>query len=230
MNDDNPTTAEAVARYLLDHPEFLHEHPEVLTSLQLPHESGEAVSLIERQVDQLRSRNEKLTSQLNQLIKVAGDNETLMTRLHELTLELMALGDLGAFFDRLAEVLQEEFEADVLNISLYDQPVNAGDRTPIFSVDPEEPEWQGLRPQLDKGESTCGRLGRNKLDALFRSRAQWVQSTALVPIGERGFLAIGSSDPARFYPGMGTLFLDLLARVIVARLELEVPEQQRRTA
>ncbi len=32
------------------------------------------------------------------------------------------------------------------------------------------------------------------------------------------------------YPGMGTLFLDLLARVIFTRLEIEAPEQQRRTA
>ena len=35
-------------------------------------------------------------------------------------------------FDRLAEVLQDEFEADVLNISLYDWEIQGGDRTPIF--------------------------------------------------------------------------------------------------
>jgi uncharacterized protein YigA (DUF484 family) len=57
-----------------------------------------------------------------------------------------------------------------------------------------------------------------------------VQSTVLVPIGKDGLLAIGSSDPARFYPGMGTLFLDLLAQVIVSRLALEEPQEQRKTA
>lgn len=230
MTDTSSVSAEAVSQYLSDHPDFLTRHPEVLHRLQLPHDTGEAVSLIERQVEQLRERNGKLASQLNQLVKVASDNEALMTRLHDLTLELMTIGDLTAFFDRLTEVLQEEFEADVLNISLFDRDVKAGDRTPIFNVDPEDPELQILRPQLDKGESTCGRLNRNKLDILFRSRSQWVQSTALVPVGDKGFLAIGSSDPARFYPGMGTLFLDLLARVIFTRLELEAPERQRRSA
>lgn len=230
MNDSTALNAESVAEYLQDHPDFLTRHPEVLDRLQLPHESGEAVSLIERQVEQLRARNEKLTNQLNQLIKVASDNEALMTRLHDLTLELMTIGDLGTFFDRLSDVLQEEFEADVLNISLYGQSIAASDRTPIFEVDPEDADVQSLQPQLEKGESSCGRLNRNKLDLLFRSRAQWVQSTALVPIGDKGYLAIGSSDPARFYPGMGTLFLDLLAQVIITRLELEAPEQQRRTA
>ena len=43
-------------------------------------------------------------------------------------------------------------------------------------------------------------------------------------------MAIGSSDPARFYPGMGTLFLDLLANVISASLADEEPEDQRRSA
>ena len=230
MTDSTPPDADAVAQFLIDHPDFLTRHPQVLGRLELPHESGEAVSLIERQVEQLRSRNGKLTAQLNQLIKVAGDNEKLMVRLHSFTLELMTLGDITAFFDRLAEVLQDEFEADVLNISLYDREIQGGDRTPIFKVDPDGAELEPLREQLDRKESSCGRLNRKKLDALFRSRAQWVQSTALVPIGDKGFLAIGSSDPARFYPGMGTLFLDLLAQVIFTRLEIEAPEQQRRTA
>jgi uncharacterized protein YigA (DUF484 family) len=60
-----------------------------------------------------------------------------------------------------------------------------------------------------------------------------VQSTALIPLGEQGvdgMMAIGSSDSARFYPGMGTLFLDLLANVISATLANEQPEVRRRTA
>jgi uncharacterized protein YigA (DUF484 family) len=43
-------------------------------------------------------------------------------------------------------------------------------------------------------------------------------------------MAIGSSDPARFYPGMGTLFLDLLADVISNSLGNAKPEAQRRSA
>jgi uncharacterized protein YigA (DUF484 family) len=51
-----------------------------------------------------------------------------------------------------------------------------------------------------------------------------------VPMGQDGMLAIGSCDPARFYPGMGTLFLDLLANVVTSRLALETPAQQRKSA
>ena len=52
----------------------------------------------------------------------------------------------------------------------------------------------------------------------------------LIPMGEDGMMAIGSSDPARFYPGMGTLFLDLLAAVVTSRLALEAPQKQRKSA
>jgi len=49
--------AEAVARFLLSHPSFLEDHPELLSSMQLSHQSGgRTVSLMERQVDVLRQR------------------------------------------------------------------------------------------------------------------------------------------------------------------------------
>ena len=73
----------------------------------------------------------------------------------------------------------------------------------------------------------------SKLNFLFGSKARWVQSTALIPLGEKGadgMMAIGSSNPARFYPGMGTLFLDLLANVISTTLAREEPGARRRSA
>ncbi len=94
----------------------------------------------------------------------------------------------------------------------------------------DEPDLQQFQSHLDKGETVCGRLNRNKLDFLFGQRAQWVQSTALIPLGDDGLMAVGSSDPARFYPGMGTLFLDLLATVVTSRLATEEPRAQRRSA
>ena len=89
---------------------------------------------------------------------------------------------------------------------------------------------QQFQDTLEKGHSVCGRLNRDKRDYLFATRAQWVQSMVLVPMGKDGMMAIGSSDPARFYPGMGTLFLDLLADVVTSRLALEVPQKQRKSA
>ena len=103
----------------------------------------------------------------------------------------------------------------------------------VVAIDGEDAEVEAFRPLLEKSGATCGRLNESKMAFLFGSKARWVQSVALVPLGENGelgMMAIGSSDQARFYPGMGTLFLDLLAEVIAARLSLDAPEEQRRTA
>jgi uncharacterized protein YigA (DUF484 family) len=230
MSDKTRSMAEIVAKYLGKHPDFLIRHPEVLESIQLPHESGGAVSLIEKQVKLLRDQNTKLSKQLNQLVTVASDNEHLMSRLHHLTLELMVIDDLGLFFDRLILSLKNEFNADILNVSLIDREIDTHEDTPVYLVRRDDPDIQLFQSTLDKGETTCGRLSDHKLEFLFGSRSQWVQSTALVPLGEDGLMAIGSSDPARFYPGMGTLFLDLLASVVISRLSLTEPQDRRRTA
>ena len=230
MNDKTRSMTEIVAKYLRKDPDFLVRHPEILDKLNLPHESGEAVSRIEKQVQRLREQNRALTRKLNQLVHVATENEALMTRLHQLTLELIVKDELGEFFDHLSEALLNEFKADILNITLFERKVEVGAKTPVYNLRRDDPELQQFQEHLDKGETLCGRLNRNKLDFLFRNRAQWVQSTALVPLGKDGLLAIGSSDPAYFYPGMGTLFLDLLATVVTRRLSLEEPSKQRRSA
>jgi len=230
MSDNNRSIEDIVSKYLRQNPDFLEREPSLLKYMELSHASGPAISLIEKQVQYLRGLNETLEQQLNQLIQVASDNEKLMTRLHQLTLDLMSMGDLPSFFDRLSDALLSEFKADILNITLFDLKIEAGPKTPMFHIKRDDPEMQQFQEHLEKGLSVCGRLNRNKRDYLFGSRAQWVQSTALVPMGTDGMLAIGSSDPARFYPGMGTLFLDLLAQVVTSRLALEVPEKQRKSA
>ena len=230
MSESNRSIEDIVTKYLRQNPDFLEKQPALLKHLELSHASGPAISLIERQVQYLRQENEALEQQHNQLIQIASENEKLMSRLHQLTLELMSIGDLPSFFDLLSESLLNEFKADILNITLFELKIEAGPKTPLFHTHHDDPDLQQFQESLDKGHSVCGRLNRNKRDFLFGARAQWVQSMVLVPMGKDGMLAIGSSDPARFYPGMGTIFLDLLADVVTSRLALEVPEKQRKSA
>ncbi|MEJ8567265.1 DUF484 family protein [Elongatibacter sediminis] len=233
MSDDQVSLKDVVARFLRRNPGFLDDYPDVLEVLQLQHQSGAAASLIERQVEQLRQKNEELNRQLNRLVHVASENEQLMSRLHQLTLELMAIHDPTAFFEHLGRSLLEDFKADILRICLFDRETAALAGGDVRWVDPEDEALQQFQVHLEKNHTVCGRLSENKLGFLFDNRAQWVQSTALVPLGDNGSLgmmAIGSSDPARFYPGMGTLFLDLLADVIASSLANVQPQAQRRSA
>ena len=233
MSDDKTSLKEVVASYLRKNPDFLDEYPDILESLEINHQSGVAVSLIERQVDQMRVRNQELTLQLNKLVQVASENEELMSRLHQLTLDLMSIGSRQEFFTHLGNSLLNDFNADILQICLFDEETAADAGEDVMGIKADDPALEQFKSYLEKDQTVCGRLSEGKLEFLFASKARWVQSTALVPLGEKGsegLMAIGSSDPARFYPGMGTLFLDLLANVISASLADEEPEVQRRTA
>ncbi len=233
MDDDKTSLKEVVATYLRKNPEFLEEFPDVLETLHLNHSSGVAVSLIERQVEQLRQKNQDLGRQLNRLVHVAGENERLMTRLHQLTLELMMIGSRKDFFTHLGNSLLNDFNADILQICLFDQDIAGAAGEDVKHLRTDDPQMEPFRALLDKDHSVCGRLGERKLEFLFGSKARWVQSAALIPLGEKGehgMMAIGSSDNARFYPGMGTLFLDLLANVISSSLTDGNELEQRRSA
>ncbi len=231
--DDETSLKEVVAAFLRNNPQFLEEFPDVLETLHLNHSSGVAVSLIERQVEQLRQKNQDLDRQLKRLAHVATENEQLMTRLHQLTLELMLISSRKEFFTHLGNSRLPDFNADILQICLFDQEVAGQAGEDVRHIRADDPEMELFRAHLDKDQSVCGRLGESKLEFLFGAKARWVQSTALVPLGEQGehgMMAIGSSDDARFYPGMGTLFLDLLANVISSTLANGDELEQRRSA
>jgi hypothetical protein len=233
MDNDKTSLKEVVATYLRKNPDFLDEFPDILEQLQLNHNSGVAASLIERQVDQLREKNEELDRQLNRLVHVASENEQLMSRLHQLTVDLLSIDSCKEFFTRLGNSLLNDFNADILQICLFDETIASEAGEDVTYIQEDDPAMEPFRVHLDKDHAVCGRLGENKLEFLFGSKARWVQSTALVPLGEKGghgMMAIGSSDPARFYPGMGTLFLDLLANVIATRVTSKEEQEQRRSA
>ena len=69
--DDNEAQVQA---FLQRNPDYLQHHPELLESLNIPHNAGQATSLIERQVKTLREKNQRLQQQLATLIENATAN------------------------------------------------------------------------------------------------------------------------------------------------------------
>ena len=80
---------QAVQDYLRAHPDFFERHTALLSTLQVPHSSGDAISLVERQVSMLRQKERKMQIQLKELIAVARANDTLAAKIHELSLQLL---------------------------------------------------------------------------------------------------------------------------------------------
>lgn len=207
-----------VASFLRRHPRFLDQFPDLALTLNVPREEGKATSLASYQLEVLRDKNRELNRRLQELFATANENERLTVRTHQMTLALMRARDPADTLRAVVAVLTEDFASELVRVVLLrrDDRLPAADWLQVLAADDE-----ALRPFsefLQAGEPLCGRLQPEKLDLLFGARAGEVQSTALLPLAGRGMLAIGSTDPNRFYPGMGTLFLRLMSEALVAAL------------
>ncbi|MGE3729584.1 MAG: DUF484 family protein [Lysobacterales bacterium] len=206
-----------VAGYLRRHPDFLGQFPELALALQLPREHGASTSLASYQIDVLRDKTRALSRRLQELVGIAQDNEALMVRVHAFTLSLMRAGTLTDTLSRVAATLTEDFHTDLVRLGLF-APVEGFQPDWLIVAPRDAAHWLALADFFAKGEPLTGRLNADKLGLMFGPHADAVKSAVLLPIAEHGLLAIGSHDPNRFHPGMGTIFLKLIAEAVAAAL------------
>jgi uncharacterized protein YigA (DUF484 family) len=211
-------TAHEVAAYLRRHPRFLSQFPDLGLSLVVPRDEGSATSLASYQLEVLRDKNRELNRRLHELFANAQDNERLAVRTHQQALLLMRAHSASDTLRRFAANLIEDFASDLVRVVLFTAPsgVEAADWLQVIPRD--SAAMLPFTDFLEAGEPLCGRVQQDKLDAVFGNRAAEVQSVALLPLNGRGLLAIGSRDGNRFFPGVGTLFLRMMADSLDAAL------------
>jgi uncharacterized protein len=211
--------AHEVATWLRRHPAFLQQFPDLAVTLVVPREQGPAASLASYQLDVLRDKNRELARRLHELFANAQDNERLAVRTHQLTLALLRQTTAAATVQAVVAALAEDFQGDLVRIVLFE---------PVAGLD--APEWLQVvagddarlapfRDALASDEPICGRLHPDKNALLYGARADEVQSSALLPLPGVGLLAVGSVEPNRFFPGMGTLFLRMMGEAFVVGLQ-----------
>ena len=213
---------EQVAGFLSSHPDFFTDHPALLTELRLPHTTGKAVSLIEKQVQVLRDQNQDLKIKLLELVDVAQGNDRLNERMHRLTVDLIRAGSLIDLLDALRDHLRNEFKADAIALHLPGLDECQQRETGAKNLVIDDTLRERFPAACIDGKPQCGRLKQEQLQSLFGDQAAAIESTAVVPLGvcaSGGLLAIGSREVNRFNPCMGTLFLSHLGELLACLLE-----------
>ena len=211
---------EDVAMFLRTHPQFFDQHPELLEKIQVPHPYGaRAIPLAERQALALREKLKLLEGKLSELVHFGEENDAISEKVHRLAVALVGARDFPALTRSLYFHLREDFAVPHVALRVWGKSV---------PVDFQEAEAVGdaQRRHADSmGAPQCGAAAGNPFLPWFREAAEHVRSIALVPLGETalfGLLALGSEDPKRFYPEMGTLYLrrigELCAAGVSARL------------
>ncbi|MBU1285264.1 MAG: DUF484 family protein [Gammaproteobacteria bacterium] len=213
QDSPKPLDSETVAAYLRLHPEFFIDHDELIPELRIPHQRGDTVSLVERQVKLLRERNIEMRHRLSQLMDVARDNDRLFDKTRRLVLDLLDASSLEEVVSCVEDSLRREFQVPFVSLILFSEaPLPVG-----RSVSSAEAH-QAIGGLLAGGKTICGVLREHELNFLFGSEdGAQVGSAAVVSIsyqGLHGVLAIGSADPQHYKSSLGTLFLGYIAEVL----------------
>jgi uncharacterized protein YigA (DUF484 family) len=216
----------SVAEYLQNSPDFFERNGPLLAKLRLPHlrDAGATVSLVERQVEVLRERNQSLERKLKELVDVARANDALADRIHRLSQRLIKAYTLLDAINAVETSLREDFDAMHSVLVLFREearPLEEAAGRFLRVEDPAAADLKSFESLLQGGKPRCGQVRDAQRDYLFRKDSTEIGSVALTPLGPKGalgLLAIGASDADRFHPAMSTEFLSRIGELVTYAL------------
>jgi uncharacterized protein YigA (DUF484 family) len=232
--DDSKTTeapaqldAAAVATWLRQHPDFFVDHGDLLMELRIPHESGKAISLLERQVAVYRKRQESMESQFHEIIDNARANDELFEITRMVLLDLLRCTNLLTLKQAIEERLRDDFNASAAQLVFVAD--NDFPQDTILKCLPSTAVRTALGELYQKQRTWCGPLNPVQRELLFGGLDRTIVSAAIVPlhlpelspIRERyglPLLLVGSTEPQHFNSSLDTLFLDFIGEVLAVHL------------
>ena len=216
----NKISATEVANYLKAHPEFFIEQEDLLADLSLPHESGKAVSLLERQVTILRNRGGDARKKLNDLLENARNNDQLFDTTRNLVLALLRAKNATEIANVAQDQLSNHNNIDSCEIILVDR--NGLQLADSVRTESEDVLKKQFADVFRLKRTHCGAISKEQTQYLFPSEDNNIKSTALCPVISNGnvlaLLAFGNQSENYFHVNLDTLFLDFIGHVVGAVL------------
>ena len=161
-----------VVGYLRRNPDFFARHDDLLAEISLPHDSGSAISLLERQVNILRERGTEARQKLNNLLENARNNDQLFDTTQNLVLALLRAADAT----EIAEIAQDQLSnhANVDACALIVAEQEGLDVAPIVRTQAQSTSMQSSKRYSDLKEHTVAASIRRQ--SFYCSRTKQPQS------------------------------------------------------
>ncbi|MBU1214313.1 MAG: DUF484 family protein [Gammaproteobacteria bacterium] len=204
--------SEDVARYLQDHPEFFEQNAEMLAEINLPHpHGGRTISLSERQMLTLREKVKSLEKKLRELLEYAKENDALQLKVHRFNCALFGPHDRDTLQNLVIQSLNEIFAVPHVALHLWKS---------------EPPSSEVLAFADEQALPVCTHHAVADTQSWFGESGGHLRSFAYLPLRVNGqtigLLVLGSEDKERFYPEMGTVFLQRIAETLGSAFRLHV--------
>jgi len=210
--------AEEVVRFLQDTPGFFEDYAELLAQIYIPHpHGGRAIPIAERQILTLREISKMLEGKLAELIQFGEENDAIGEKMHRLCLALISAGDLQGLLQALYYNLREDFAVPHQVVRVWHSGSGALAGSEFGPVSDELREYAASLKH-----PYCGPSESPEVASWFGEAAAQLRSFACIPLRDGmayvGMLVLASEDPKRFYPEMGTLYLQRLGELASAAL------------
>ena len=154
-----------VRAFLSDNPTFLADNPDILEILDLPHNSGKAISLVERQVGVMRDRNREMRGRLDNILTVANDNDLLFEKTKRLVLNLLEAENLTDMVSVIYDSLGNDFEISFFSLILLDDnKTQLNTKARVVTVAEAN---NGIGAVLNATSAVCGVLRDEEMTFLF---------------------------------------------------------------
>lgn len=202
---------EDVAAWLQNNPDFYEKHAEMLAGVTIPHPyGGRTISLSERQLLTLREKNRLLEKKLYELVENAKNNDELQEKVHGFTLALFGACNPEKLTEIAPRDLCERFDIPHAALRVWEQTPPSAE---VMTFSDETPQPVCMHRAMYDTKDWFGEAGEH------------LRSFAYLPLREArrgpslGLLVLASEDEQRFYPEMGTLFLQRIAETVAAALQ-----------
>ena len=215
-SDKKPLTADQVAAYLKENPDFFINRDSLLAEITLPHESGKAISLLERQVRVLRERSIESRLTLNTLLENARYNDQLFNVTRALIIALLMEDEVAQIASATEANLCTQPGIDACSVILFQgDHLRNVDRVRLESAEFLQQNFPTL---LRDRRTLCSPVDKETAAFLFPHHGgSRIRSAALCPIGRErmlGVLAIGNKAKDYFSEELDTMFLDFIGEVL----------------
>lgn len=227
-------SAEAVESYLRQHPDFFKSRDELVKSLNIPHDSGAAISLLEHQVNLFREDNREQSRQIDSLVLNAGTNDTLFEKTRMVVLALLKADSLNALDEILSAEMKLQFATKSCGLVFISETAQRFEGLESRS---HEDAVAALGELYARKRTFCGRLDGRQSTFFFADLATDIASAAIVPVhlskqrepddNLLPILVLGSDNADYFHSNQDTLFLDFIGEVLaelIDRLPHEKPD------
>ena len=202
-----------IAQYLEENPDFFKNHVNLLAAMYLPNaHGGGTVSLAERQQAAQRDKIRLIERKYSELLQIGSENDAIGKKMHQLALSLLQTPSLDAAVHALTQTLQNDFSVPVVALKVW---VGADQGHEIFSeADEQLQAWLETLP-----EAYCGAQPDESIINITNGDAK---SYAVSPLKNPqifGALIMASDDEKRFYPEMGTMFIERIGELASAAIQ-----------